>query len=264
MIHLKSEHQIERMKKSGQIVARIFQMLSDYIAPGVTTWDINTLAHDHIIQSGATPSFLNYGNPPFPASVCTSVNYEVVHGIPSKARTLSDGDIVSVDIGAYLDGFHADAARTFIVGRAPKEIAQLVKVTEESFWKGIEKARVGGRIGDISSAIQRHAESFGFGVVRQLVGHGIGQDLHEDPDVPNFGKSGRGLRLQEGMALAIEPMINIGVAEICMMPDQWTIATADRLFSSHYENTIIITSDGPVVTTILEDKRQKKEDRIVG
>jgi methionyl aminopeptidase len=250
MVRLKSPKQIEKMKDAGKIVAAVFVAMKDAVRPGISTWDLDQIAYRIITEHGAEPSFLNYGSPPFPASICASVNDHVVHGIPSKDAILKDGDIVSVDVGAKLQGFHADAARTFLVGHVSEEIKALVRTTEECFWKGFDKAVPGNRIGDISAAIQHHAESFGYGVVRELVGHGIGEHLHEDPDVPNYGSAGRGMRIEPGMALAVEPMINLGTASVVMLEDKWTIATADGRCSSHYENTFAITADGPVVTTL--------------
>ena len=253
MVRLKTTTEIEKMKKAGRVVAHVLQAIEKAVRPGVSTWELDLLAGNLIREEGAVPSFLNYGSPPFPASICASINDEVVHGIPSKNRLLREGDIVSIDVGAVLNGFHADAARTFAVGEISSDAKKLIRVTEECFWKGLEQAKPGKRIGDVSSAIQQHAEKHGFGVVRQLVGHGIGEHLHEDPDVPNFGRSGHGLRILPGLVIAVEPMINQGTCEIRLREDQWTISTADGLYSAHYENTFAVTEDGNIVTTILDE-----------
>lgn len=249
MVQLKSPAEIVKMQKAGRIVALVFEALAEIIRPGVSTYELDQRAEQVIRGEGAVPSFLGYGTPPFPGSICVSINQEVVHGIPSRDRLLKDGDIVSVDVGAELDGFHGDAARTYAVGDIAPEAAQLIKVTEECFWIGFEKAQIGNRLGDISNAIAQHAESFGYGVVRELTGHGIGRHLHEDPDVPNYGKKGHGLRITPGLVIAVEPMINLGKREIEVLDDEWTIVTLDGKQSSHYENTIAITSDGPIITT---------------
>lgn len=254
MVRLKTQTEIKKMQAAGRIVALVLNAVEKAVKPGVTTWELDRIAEDLIRQNGATPSFLNYGTPPFPASICASVNDEVVHGIPSKSRVLNEGDIVSIDVGACLDGFHGDAARTFAVGEISEENKRLIRITEECFWKGLEQAKPGNRIGDVSAAIQKHAESHGLGVVRQLVGHGIGEHLHEDPDVPNFGREGHGPRISEGLVIAVEPMINAGGADIRMLPDHWTIATADGKNSGHYENTFAITENGPVITTLIAEK----------
>jgi methionyl aminopeptidase len=253
MVRLKTSAEIEKMKKAGRVVALVLQAIEKSVRPGISTGELDAIAGNLIREQGAVPSFLNYGNPPFPASICASVNDEVVHGIPSKGRLLHEGDIVSIDVGAILNGFHADAARTFAVGEISEEAKKLIRVTEECFWKGLEQAQAGKRIGDVSSAIQQHAEKNGFGVVRQLVGHGIGEHLHEDPDVPNFGRSGHGLRILPGLVIAVEPMINQGTCDIRLREDQWTISTADGLNSAHYENTFAITENGNIITTIIDD-----------
>ncbi len=249
MVQLKTPAEIVKMQKAGRVVALVFEALLDIIKPGVTTFELNKRAEQVIRENGAIPSFLGYGKPPFPASICASINQEVVHGIPSHSRVLVDGDIISVDVGAELDGFHGDAARTFAVGEISKEVAQLVKVTEECFWLGFEQAQIGNRLGDISHAIEEHAESYGYGVVRELTGHGIGRHMHEEPDVPNYGKKGHGLRIVPGLVIAVEPMINMGKRGIEVLGDQWTIVASDGKQSSHYENTIAITKDGPIITT---------------
>lgn len=253
MVRLKNAAEIEKMIKAGRVVAHVLQAIEKSVRPGVSTWELDAIAGNLIREEGAVPSFLNYGNPPFPASICTSVNDEVVHGIPSKTRLLHEGDIVSIDVGAVLNGFHADAARTYAVGEISEEAKKLIRVTEECFWKGLEQAQPGKRIGDVSSAIQHHAEKNGYGVVRQLVGHGIGEHLHEDPDVPNFGRSGHGLRILPGLVIAVEPMINQGTCDVRIREDHWTISTADGLNSAHYENTFAVTENGNVITTIIDE-----------
>jgi methionyl aminopeptidase len=224
-------------------------MIEEYIKPGLSTWDLDQAAEKLIRKSGAVPSFKGYGNPPFPGSVCASIDHEVVHGIPSKNRIIEEGMLVSIDVGAYIDGFHGDAARTFAVGQVSQDKLDLLRVTEECFWKGLELARPGNRLGDLSAAVQKHAEDHGYGVVRELTGHGIGRDLHEDPDLPNYGRAGHGVRLEAGMVLAMEPMINLGTRRIALEADGWTIVTADGKPSSHYENTFAITEDGPLILT---------------
>ncbi len=251
MVRLKNQIEIDKMKAAGRVVALALAAVEKAVKPGVSTWELDQIAEQVIRSCKATPSFLNYGSPPFPASICASINDEVVHGIPSKTRVLKQGDIISIDVGACLDGFHGDAARTFAVGEISAGNRELIRVTEECFWKGMEQAIAGNRIGDISAAIQRHAEAHGMGVVRQLVGHGIGEHLHEDPDVPNFGREGHGPRIFEGLVLAVEPMINAGSAAVRMLADRWTIATADGKNSAHYENTFAITANGPEITTMI-------------
>ena len=251
MVQYKTGTEIEKMQRAGRIVALVFEEVRDLMRPGVSTFEIDRKAEEVIRGEGAIPSFLNYGKPPFPGSVCISINREVVHGIPSKHRFLREGDIVSLDVGAELDGYHGDAARTFAVGEISPEAKQLIRVTEECFWIGFEFAKEGFRLGDLSSAIQLHAESYGYGVVRELTGHGIGRHLHEDPDVPNYGRKGHGLRITPGLVFAVEPMINMGTREIEVLDDEWTIVTADGKPSAHYENTIAITENGPIITTKL-------------
>ena len=219
------------------------------IRPGVTTAHLNKLAHEYVMSCGATPSFLGYAG--YPASVCISVNNQVIHGIPGK-RVLRDGDIVSCDFGAILDGFHGDAARTFLCGEVKPELQQLVKVTRECFFEGLKFCRVGYRISDISKAVQQHAEQYGYGVVRDYVGHGIGREMHEDPEVPNYYTPRARQRLHAGMAIAVEPMINLGTYQVKVLADGWTVETADGLPSAHFENTILITEGDPVMTTYYE------------
>ncbi len=252
MILLKSEQEIEKIRGSNQVVATVLQEMETFIRAGITTLDIDRRAEEIIRAAGASPSFLGYGHPPFPASVCVSLNEAVVHGIPVADRIIRDGDIVSVDCGAALDGWHGDAARTYIVGEVPERVEELVRVTEECFWKGFDCAKVGNRVGDIGSAIQKHAEAHGFSVIRELTGHGIGRELHEDPNVPNYGRAGHGVRLAEGMVLAIEPMIAMGKRKITLLDDNWTFVMADGQPASHYENTIAITADGPKALSLYE------------
>ncbi len=253
MIRIKSDEEILAMKKPGAVVASVFEAIAPLMKPGVSTAEIDRVAHRVIVEARAIPSFLGYGAPevvPFPAATCISIDDEVVHGIPSEDRILEDGMIVSVDVGAFLGGFHADAARTYIIGDVPPRVRELVEVTEESFWKGLEQAKPGNRIGDISAAVQQHCESHGFGVVRVLTGHGVGRELHESPNLPNYGRRGRGLRLQAGMTLALEPMITLGSHRVALTSNDWTFVTADGQPAAHYENTFAITDEGPIVLTM--------------
>ena len=243
MITIKSDEQIALMRRANQIVRDTLNLLREHTKPGVSTYELNRLAHDYIVSQGAIPSFLNYHG--FPASICVSVDSEVVHGIPSKKKILQEGSIVSYDCGAIYKGWHGDAARTVAVGLISPECQQLIDVTEQCFFKGVDSIVAGEtRLGDLGHVIQQHAESFGYGVVRELVGHGIGRDMHEDPEVPNFGNPGRGVRISEGMTLAIEPMINMGTERVDFLDDGWTVKTHDRKPSAHYENTIAITKNG--------------------
>lgn len=251
MIQIKSPQEIEAMAKAGRVVAQVFEALESFIKPGLTTLQIANEAERIIRGAGAVPSFLNYGMPPFPGVICLSLDEEVVHGIPTAQRVVKNGSIVSADVGALLEGWHADAARTYLVGEVNEEARQLVKETEQAFWAGFEQAQVGNRLGDIQAAIQAHAEHFQYGIVRELTGHGIGRRLHEDPSIPNYGKRGRGPRLEAGMVLAIEPMLNLGTARVEILDDDWTVVTADGQVSAHYENTIAITDEGPRVLTAL-------------
>ncbi|MEG2337662.1 MAG: type I methionyl aminopeptidase [Clostridium sp.] len=250
MIYLKSSNEIDIMRKAGIIVAETLLKLEEAVKPGITTLELDKIAEEYIVRSGARPSFKGYGG--FPGSICASVNEEIVHGIPSSKRVLQEGDIISVDCGAYFNGFHGDAARTFPVGKVSKEAQSLIDVTTESFFQGIKHAAVGNRIGDISSAVQTYAESFGYSVVRDYVGHGIGKSLHEEPSVPNYGKAGRGPKLAKGMVLAIEPMVNLGVYTADQLSDGWTVVTTDGKLSAHYENTVAILENGPEILTLLK------------
>ena len=248
MITIKSAEQVEKMRKACQITKEALELIEKNIRPGVSTKQLDKIAHDFIISKGAKPNFLNYNG--FPASICASVNDEVVHGIPDKNTILKEGDIISVDMGTVLDGWHSDAARTFPVGKISDEAQKLVDVTKECFYEGIKYLKHGAKLGDVSAAIQQHAEKHGYGVVRDLVGHGVGQSLHEDPSVPNFGKAGHGVKLAAGMALAIEPMVTEGDYHVCVLDDDWTVVTDDGSLAAHYENTVIVTKDGCEILTL--------------
>lgn len=247
MIQLKNSAQIEAMKKAGRITGEAIVLAGEAIREGVTTKHLDDIIRHHIEKSGARPSFLGYGG--FPGSACISINNEIIHGIPSKDRVLQDGDIVKIDVGAYIGGFHGDSANTFTVGNVSDEAKKLIEVTSESFRRGVAAIKAGGRIGDIGSAVQNYVESNGFSVVRKYVGHGVGHELHESPDVPNYGTSGRGVRLCEGMTFAIEPMVNIGGYEVRELSDGWTVVTADGSLSAHYEHTVALTPDGVIILT---------------
>jgi len=247
MIQIKNSEQIAVMKEAGRITAEALLVASENIREGISTKYLDTLIREHIEKSGAKPSFLGYGG--FPGSACISINDEVIHGIPSKKRVLKEGDIVKVDVGAYFKGFHGDSARTFAVGKISEDAKKLIEVTEQSFWEGIRQIEQGKRIGDIGAAVDSYVKKFGFSTVKRYVGHGIGHALHEQPDVPNFGTPGRGVRICTGMALAVEPMINMGSDDVKVMPDQWTVKTADAKLSAHYENTVVLTPDGVLVLT---------------
>lgn len=248
MIILKNKAELTLMRDSGKIAALARAMGGEMAKAGVTTAAIDAKIRQVIRSHGATPSFLGYGG--FPGSACVSVNEEVIHGIPSD-RVLKDGDIVKIDVGAFYKGFHSDCAATFAVGQVSEEAMKLIAVTEESFRQGMAKAVPDARLGDISAAVQAYVESNGFSVVREYVGHGVGRELHEDPSLPNFGTPGRGVRLRSGMTLAIEPMVNVGVYDVRVLSDDWTVVTADGKLSAHYENTVAITDNGPVILTAL-------------
>ena len=248
MITIKSAKQVEKMRASAKITKEALELLEKNIKPGVTTAQLDKIAYDFIISKGAKPNFLNYNG--FPGSICASLNDEVVHGIPSKKVVLKEGDIISIDMGAVLDGWHSDAARTFGVGKISDEAQRLIDVTRESFFEGIKYLKHGAKLGDVSSAIQNYVEKNGYSVVRDLVGHGIGQSLHEDPSVPNFGTAGRGVKLAAGMTLAIEPMVNAGTHKVAVLDDDWTVVTYDGNLSAHYENTVLITKDGYEILTL--------------
>ncbi len=247
-VTIKSEREIERMREAGRILSKVHEELKKAISPGISTMDIDRLGERLIRSYGCIPSFKNYNG--YPASICVSVNDEVVHGIPSKRRLLKEGDIVSLDAGVIYHGYHSDAARTHAVGQISPEAEKLIQVTRESFFEGIKHAKAGNHLNDISSAIQSYAESFGYGVVRDLVGHGIGEHLHEAPEVPNFSQNCKGIRLMPGMTLAIEPMINAGRPDVVWMDDDWTVVTDDGSLSAHYENTILITDGEPEILTL--------------
>jgi methionyl aminopeptidase len=250
VIILKSEDEIDRMRAAGRVVADVFDAVRDKLRPGVKTREIDAVVERVIRSAGCTPSFKGYRG--FPASACISLNEEIVHGIPGS-RKLREGDLVKLDVGAIYDGYHADSAWTFFVGDTPPpEIAELMSVTEKSLWAGIAQARAGNRIGDISHAVQETAEAAGFSVVREYVGHGVGQQLHEDLQIPNYGPAGRGPKLEAGMTLALEPMVNVGDWRTEVLDDDWTVVTADRALSAHYEHTIAVTGDVPEVLTTRE------------
>ena len=249
-VTIKSSREIELMREAGRILASVHEELGKAIRPGMTTKEIDRLGEELIRSYGCIPSFLNYNG--YPASICVSVNDEVVHGIPSKKRILREGDIVSLDAGVIYKGYHSDAARTHAVGEISKEAQKLIDVTRESFFEGIKYAKAGNHLYDISKAIQNYVESNGFSVVRDLVGHGIGSALHEDPQIPNFKQRGRGPKLVPGMTLAIEPMVNIGAYDVWWLEDDWTVVTQDESLSAHYENTILITEGEPEILSILK------------
>ncbi len=248
MIILKSSDELEHMKRAGNLVAKTIDRLKEAVRPGITTAELDKLAENVIRKHGGIPAFKGYHG--FPASICTSINEQVVHGIPSL-RKLEEGDIISIDIGAVVDGFYGDAAITLPVGAVSDEAQKLLKVTEGSLMAGIEMALAGNRLSDISHAVQNFAEQRGFSVVRDYVGHGIGRNMHEDPQIPNFGAPGRGPRLETGMVLAIEPMVNAGSYRVETLEDNWTVVTADHSLSAHFEHTIAVTDTGPVILTCL-------------
>lgn len=249
MIIIKNSREIALMRESGEIVAKVLEMIGNYIKEGISTYEIDRLCEDMILSLGATPSFKNYNG--FKGSVCTSLNDVVVHGIPSNTEILKSGDIISVDVGAYKNGFHGDAARTFSVGDVSSKAKELIKITEESFFEGIKYAKEGYRLGDISNAIQRFVEDRGYSIVRDFTGHGIGESLHEDPAIPNYGAKGSGVLLKRGMTLAIEPMVTSGDFKVMVLPDNWTTKTRDGSLSSHYENTILITENEAEILTLI-------------
>ena len=247
-VTIKSAREIELMRQAGKILASVHEELGKAIRPGMTTLDIDRLGEKLIRGHGCIPSFKNYNG--YPASICVSVNDEVVHGIPSKHRVLREGDIVSLDAGVIYRGYHSDAARTYGVGAISPEAEQLIRVTRECFFEGIKFAKAGNHLNDISTAVQAHAEKSGYGVVRDLVGHGIGEHLHEEPEVPNFAQKRKGIRLVPGMTLAVEPMIKIGRPDVVWMDDDWTVVTDDGSLSAHYENTILITEGEPEILSL--------------
>ncbi|HYE81832.1 MAG TPA: type I methionyl aminopeptidase [Clostridia bacterium] len=248
MISIKSPREIELMRIAGRIVAQTHELLKEVVRPGITTLELDTIAEAHIRKSGGIPAFKGYNG--FPASICSSINEQVVHGIPGSI-VLKDGDIIGIDIGAVYEGYYGDAARSYGIGHVDDERKKLIRVTEESFFAGIEQALAGNRLSDISNAIQKHVESNGFSIVRDFVGHGIGRAMHEEPQIPNYGPPNKGPRLVAGMALAIEPMVNMGKYEVKVQKDGWTVVTADGKPSAHYENTIVITNGKPEILTLL-------------
>jgi len=250
VIVCRSQSELDRMREAGRLVGEVLTELAVNVAPGVSTGDLDALAEKRIRQAGATPAFKGYHG--YPAAICASINDEVIHGIPSGRRLLQRGDIISLDVGASLDGYFGDSAITLPVGSVSEQAATLLRVTEEALHKAIEQVRPGGRVSDISAAVQRHVESHGFSVVREFVGHGIGQKMHEEPQVPNYGEPGRGPRLAEGMVLAIEPMVNAGKAAVKVLGDGWTAVTRDGSLSAHFEHTVAVTAGEPWILTARE------------
>lgn len=253
-VTIKSEREIELMRKSCKLLSEVHYELGQYVKPGISTADINDYGEKLIRQMGGIPNFLNYSG--YPASICVSVNEQVVHGIPTKDRILQEGDIVSLDAGLIYEGYHSDAARTHGVGEISPEAQKLIDVTRTSFFKGIEKAKAGKHLHEISAAIDDYVTPYGYGIVRALVGHGIGTSLHEQPNIPNFRQWRRGIKLRPGMTLAIEPMINMGTYEVNWMDDGWTVVTGDGKYSAHYENTVLITDGEPEILTLHEEERR--------
>lgn len=256
MVDIKSKREIELMREACKITAMAHDTIKKSIKPGITTLELDKIAEDVIIKNGAIPSFKNFPSgfndiPNFPGTACISINDQVIHGIPSDKVIIKEGDIVSIDLGAYKNGFHGDSARTIIIGKTDNKIEKLVQVTKQSFFEGIKFAKPGYRIGDICFAIGDYVEKNGFSVVKDFQGHGVGRNLHEDPGIPNYGKKGRGIKLEPGMTLAIEPMVNMGSFEIDILDDGWTVVTKDKSYSAHYENTILITEKEPEILTIV-------------
>jgi methionyl aminopeptidase len=251
MVTIKRPEEIARMRHAGQILVNVLEAFERELRAGVTTGELNALAEGIFRDAGAIPSFKGYGaNPPFPGSICASINDEVVHGIPSPRRRIIDGDLVSLDVGCIWQGWHADCARTFFVGTPPPKVAQLIDATRRGMEAGIAAALPGNRLGDVGAAIEAVAHEHGYGIVRPFVGHGIGQAMHEDPQVPNYGRPGTGMRIEAGMCFAIEPMFNLGGDDVRMLPDNWTVVTADGSLSAHFENTIAVGKSGPEVLTV--------------
>lgn len=247
MIILKNKRELDAMAESGRIVEEALLYVERLVRPGISTWELDRLAEEFITKQGAVPSFKGYGG--FPGSICTSVNDVVIHGIPARDTILQEGDILSVDLGALKNHYHGDAARTIPVGSVTQEALSLIRTTEEAFFCGLDQCRIGHHLSDISHAIETHVREAGCSIVEEYVGHGIGRNLHEMPNVPNFGAPGRGPRLQEGMVIAIEPMVNLGRRNIVVLKDRWTVKTKDGSLSAHYENTVAITEDGPRMLT---------------
>jgi len=250
VIICRSTAELEKMREAGRLVGDVLTELTARVAPGVTTAELDEIAEQRIRKAGAVPAFKGYHG--YPATICASINEEVIHGIPSGRRILNEGDIISIDVGASLDGYYGDSAVTLAVGQVSEQAATLLRVTEESLYKAIERALPGGRISDIGHAVQQHVEAYGFSVVREFVGHGIGQRMHEEPQVPNYGEPGRGPRLSEGMVLAIEPMVNAGKPAVKVLGDGWTAVTRDGSLSAHFEHTVAVTADGPWILTARE------------
>ena len=248
-IRVKDAEAIEKMRVSNRIVAMVLEQMKSEVRPGITTYDLDRTAEEIIRSAGATPSFKDYHG--YPASICTSVDDEIIHGIPSKKKVLREGSIISIDVGAYIDGYHGDGARTYTVGEASEEAKELIHRTEEAFFRGMAYARAGCHLYQISAAIEKHAKHYGLGIVKEFVGHGIGTEMHEEPPIPNYKPFGRGPRLEAGMTLAVEPMITRGSPAIRILDDGWTVLTRDGSLSAHYENTILITSDGYEILTRL-------------
>lgn len=250
MIVLKTGRELSIMREACRISAAALKLVGSAVEPGITTAELDAIAEKYILSQGAVPNFKNYQG--YPATACISINNEVIHGIPSRSRKLQAGDIVSVDLGAKFDGYHGDNAATFACGDISMEAKRLIDTTRESLYEGIAAARAGGRVGDIGHAVQTYVESRGYSVVRQFVGHGVGTELHEAPEVPNFGTCGRGIRLMPGMTIAIEPMVNAGKSDVKVLPDGWTVLTKDGSLSAHFEHTVAITADGPKIMTVSE------------
>jgi methionyl aminopeptidase len=256
-VEIKTPEQIAKMREAGLVVGRTLQLLREAVAPGVTTRELDAISAGHIADCGAQPSFLGYHG--FPATICTSVNDEVVHGIPGD-RKLREGDVISIDCGAIVDGWHGDAATTVPVGDVPEEVTELLRVCEESMWRGVAAARLGGRVTDISSAVEEYVRSQGdYGLVEDYVGHGIGSAMHQPPNVPNFGRPGRGPRLVQGLALAVEPMVTLGGKQTDVLADDWTVATSDGSWSAHFEHTFTLTDSGAWVLTALDGGAERLE-----
>ena len=252
MIQVKNSAQLNAMKAAGRITGETLLKARELVRPGISTKELDDAIRTYIEKCGAKPSFLGYHG--FPGSACISINDEVIHGIPSAKRFLQEGDIVKIDVGACINGFHGDSARTIPVGKVSDEALKLIKATRDSFFAGAQQAIAGNRIGDIGSAISEAVRPYGYGVVREFIGHGIGRNVHEEPDVPNYGTAGRGVRLCNGMTLAIEPMINLGTEKVIVLPDGWTVKTADGSLSAHYENTIAVTPDGVEILTLIDNE----------
>ena len=254
-IEIKSRDQIDKMRVAGLLVGQTLELLRDAVRPGVTTAELDAVAEEHIRARGGVPSFLGYGHPPFPGTICASVNDEVVHGIPGS-RVLAEGDVISIDCGAIVDGWHGDAAITVAVGgleAIPDDVRRLLEVTEDSLWRGMAAARLGGRLSDISHAVESHVRSQGdYGILEDYVGHGIGTAMHQPPNVPNVGRPGRGPKLVEGLALAVEPMVTLGGSDTDLLADEWTVATSDASVAAHFEHTFTLTPNGPWVLTALD------------